>query len=93
MFGPDPQSGGDQADLAANPDTAFGILARRIRELLSEAEVEVATLSCWAFVHGLAMLAVDRRLRPSPVDIKAATRSAAAFLIGRLTDRSNAMEA
>jgi AcrR family transcriptional regulator len=92
MFGLDPQMGGDQANLATNPDTAFGILSRRIRELFSEAELEVATLSCWAFVHGLATLAVDRRLRPEPEDIEAVARGAAAFLIGRLTDRSNAME-
>ena len=63
MFGPDPQIGGDQADLATNPDTAFGILARRIRAVFPSAEIEVATLSCWSFVHGMATLTIDQRLR------------------------------
>jgi hypothetical protein len=85
MFGPDPQIGGDQADLADNPDTAFGILARRIREVFPELEIAVATLSCWSFVHGLATLAIDRRLRPSPDDITPVAREAAAFMIGRLS--------
>ena len=89
MFGPDPQIGGDQADLADNPDTAFGILARRIRQVFPKAEIGVATLSCWSFVHGLATLAIDRRLRPPPEDLQAVARGAAAFLIGRLADSSN----
>jgi AcrR family transcriptional regulator len=92
MFGPDPQIGADRADIVNDPDTAFGILARRIREVFPRAEIELATLSCWSFVHGLATLAIDRRLRPAPGDIKAVTRHAAAFLIGRLTDSPRAME-
>ena len=89
MFGPDPQIGGDQADLAHDPDTAFGILARRIRQVFPEAETAVATLSCWSFVHGLATLAIDRRLRPLPQDLKPVVREATAFLVGRLGSSAN----
>ena len=86
MFGPDPQIGGDRAELAANPDTSFGILAQRIRAVFPTPEIEVVTLTCWSFVHGLATLAIDQRLRPSPRNLEALARNAAAFLVGRLTE-------
>jgi AcrR family transcriptional regulator len=89
MFGPDPQIGADQGELATNPNSAFGVMANRIRAIATPADVEIAILSGWSFVHGLASLAIDRRLRPAPTDLQALTRRAAEFFVRRVTAHGN----
>lgn len=44
-------------------DAAYAILARRVASLAPD-DSPAATLACWAIVHGLATLALDRRLPP-----------------------------
>ncbi|MEG3083748.1 WHG domain-containing protein [Sphingomonas sp. PB2P12] len=39
-------------------DNAYGVMVRRVQEL-APADVDVATLACWAAVHGMATLALD----------------------------------
>lgn len=46
-------------------DSAFGVLARRMRDVLPDA-AEIGAVTCWATVHGLATLALDGRLGPEP---------------------------
>ncbi len=39
-------------------DNAYGVMVRRVAQL-APADLEAATLACWAVVHGLATLALD----------------------------------
>lgn len=50
-------------ELARAGAAAFGVLAERVRAMTPEAEARDRALASWALVHGLAMLAVDGRLR------------------------------
>lgn len=58
------------AGVASGPppgeDTAYGVLARRMSDLLPD-QAETGAITCWATVHGLATLALDGRLGPAPM--------------------------
>jgi AcrR family transcriptional regulator len=53
------------ADLACIPKpagmSAYAVLARRVASVAPDSS-EVSTLGCWAMVHGLAILRLDRRI-------------------------------
>ena len=46
---------------SAPGETAYGVLAGRVATLTDDPD---AVLACWALVHGLAMLALDRQEAP-----------------------------
>ena len=46
-------------------DMAYSVLANRVRDLVPDAP-DAGVLTCWATVHGLAMLALDERLFGPP---------------------------
>ena len=61
MFGGAVESGADPA-LAAAGERAFALLRRAVAAIEPQAPLREATVSAWAFVHGLAHLALDRQL-------------------------------
>jgi AcrR family transcriptional regulator len=61
MFGGPPPTPDDQ--LAADPDTVFGLLTRRVAQLAPPAGPRIAFLACWSIVHGFASLLVSGRIR------------------------------
>jgi len=66
MFGGAPPT--PDADLEANPDTAFGLFSARVAQLTSVSDRQAAFLACWSIVHGFASLLVSRRIRRPPPD-------------------------
>lgn len=61
MFGGAIEPGADPA-LAAAGERAFDLLRRAVAAIAPRAPLREATVSAWAFVHGLAHLALDRHL-------------------------------
>lgn len=53
------------ADMACIPEaaglSAYAVLGRRVASIAPE-RCEISTLGCWALVHGLATLRLDRRI-------------------------------
>lgn len=80
----------DTSALAMRPETVFGMLMAQVRALHPPNEVEMAFLTSWAFIHGLAYLIVDRRVTPFPPDIEALTRQATAYFAGKVFQPSRA---
>jgi AcrR family transcriptional regulator len=72
-------------DPAAPPQSSFDLLQQRVRSLVPAEAVEVTVLSCWAFVHGLASLALDGQLQGDP---RAAARQATAFFVEAVKART-----
>ena len=55
-------------------DSAYAVLAKRVRDIVPDAP-EPGVLTCWATVHGLAVLALDQRLfGPAEPQVEAALR-------------------
>jgi AcrR family transcriptional regulator len=55
-------------------DSAYAVLASRVRDIVPDAP-EPGVLTCWATVHGLAVLALDQRLfGPAEPQVEAALR-------------------
>lgn len=85
MFGRAPHAGRRASeDLAGDPGTVYGAFAAELSAIFPAEEVDLARLTAWSFIHGLAALVVDRRISPFPADIEATVRQAAQFLIARL---------
>jgi AcrR family transcriptional regulator len=61
MFGGAVEQGADPA-LAAAGERAFDLLRQTVAAIAPRAPLREATVSAWAFVHGLAHLALDRQL-------------------------------
>lgn len=61
MFGGAVEPAADPA-LAAAGERAFALLRRAVAAIEPQAPLREATVSAWAFVHGLAHLALDRQL-------------------------------
>ncbi|WP_448662680.1 TetR/AcrR family transcriptional regulator [Sphingomonas sp. CJ20] len=57
--------GGAASGPPPSEDTAYGVLARRMADLLPD-DAQTGSMTCWATVHGLATLALDGRLGPAP---------------------------
>lgn len=87
MFGRPPtwQAGASTAELE-RPGFAFHLFARRVRLLVAAEEAEAALLAAHAFIHGLAALVSDGRLRPDQRE-DSRLRGAIAFLVDRLAAR------
>jgi AcrR family transcriptional regulator len=69
----------DTSGLAQRPDTTFGLLTAELAALVPAGELDMAMLTVWSFIHGLASLVIDRRLTPLPPDVEALTRRVTAF--------------
>ena len=81
------QDAAARAALPDNPDTVFGMMTVFLRAEFPAGEVELARLTAWSFVHGLALLIVDRRLAPFPPDVEGVTSAVTAFFTQRLLAR------
>ena len=85
MFGGPPGWQNPEGEgLADRPDTAFGMLTAIMRGLFPPKDVDLAVLTAWSFVHGLASLIVDNRLNPVPPDAIHLTRTVSRFFAERL---------
>lgn len=85
MFARAPHAGRRASeDLAEDPSTVYGVFAAELAAIFPPDEIDLARLTAWSFIHGLAVLVVDRRISPFPTDIDATVRQAAQFLIMRL---------
>lgn len=66
-------------------DNAYGVMVRRVRELAA-VDPEVATLACWAAVHGMATLSLDGGL---PAGGSRHERAALALIVTSLAGPDN----
>ena len=53
-----------KGDLALAGESAYAVLAARVASLAKPSDAATWALTCWAVVHGLAMLALDGKLGP-----------------------------
>lgn len=51
-------------DLALAGESAYAVLANRVKSIATPARAADWTLTCWSVVHGLALLALDGKLGP-----------------------------
>jgi AcrR family transcriptional regulator len=86
MYGGPPawQDEARRAALPDQPDTVFGMMTAFMRAEFPSGDVDLAMLTAWSFIHGLASLIVDRRLNPFPPDVEALTAEVTAFFTRRL---------
>ncbi|HXT07298.1 MAG TPA: TetR/AcrR family transcriptional regulator [Roseiarcus sp.] len=78
------QDAAERAALPERPETVLGMMTAFLRAEFKAEEVDLALLTAWSFVHGLASLVIDRRITPFPPDVEALAAAAGALFAARL---------